>query len=234
MPDTLTTETEIKQEALTVIERSKIVKIVDQKTYDAASELLLSKIKPFRVRWKNFWYGSDDGPVPLAYRAYKSVLGKFNEVDDPLEEAERRVKVAVLGWEREQARLLREAQEKAQRQAEQREEEERLQAATLAEESGATAEEVQAIAETKAQIIAAPVEPTFQRATGMSKPRDNWKCRVTDLKALARAVGAGKVPVEYILPNEAALNARAKADRQTLNIPGCMSVNEPIIAGRSK
>lgn len=237
MPDTLTiNENEIKTEALTVVEQAKAVVIRDQETYDSASALLVSVIKPLRKKWTDFWYGgaTDPGPIPLAHKAYKAVLDKFNAADGPLEQAEKSVKSALIHWEQEQQRIQQELQRKAQQEAERLEEEERLQAATLAEESGASTEEVKAIAESKTPVVAAPVEPTFRRATGVSKPRDNWKCRVTDLKALARAVGAGKVPVEYILPNETALNARAKADRGTMNVPGCMAVNEPIIAGRSK
>lgn len=237
MTDTLNTnENEIKQEALTIIEQAKVVKITSQETYDSATELLLVRVKPFRIRWKDYWYGTDSqpGPVKLAYRAYQSLLDKFNEADDPLEVAEKAIKKEIGIWEQEQARLLEEAQRKAQKEAEDREEEERIRAVTMAEESGATPEEVQMISESVAPVIAAPVEPTFRRATGMSKPRENWKCRVKDMKALCKAIGAGKVPITYVLPNQSALNDRAGADKNTMNIPGCEAYNDPIVAGRTK
>src|SRR5437016_14320646 len=86
MPDTLTTnEQEIKQEALTIVEQSKIVKITDQPSYDNACSLLLEQIKPFRKKWAEYW---DEVKKP-AYAAYKAVLDKFNEGDKPLENAER-------------------------------------------------------------------------------------------------------------------------------------------------
>jgi len=68
----------------------------------------------------------------------------------------------------------------------------------------------------------------------MSKPRDNWKARVTDIKKLCKAIGAGKVPVTYVQPDQSALDARAKSDRNTLNIPGVEAYNDPIISGRTR
>src|SRR6266849_8010632 len=70
MPDTLTTnEQEIKQEALTLVEQAKRVKITDQESYDLAAGLLLNQIKPFRRKWKEYW----DGVREPAYRAYQAI-----------------------------------------------------------------------------------------------------------------------------------------------------------------
>src|SRR5271170_5698295 len=102
MPDLLVNEQEIKQEALTVIERSKIVRIVDQQSYDSATSLLLNEIKPFRARWKAYW----DTLREPAYAAYTAILGKFNEADKPLEAAEKSIKAEISRWEQDQARLL--------------------------------------------------------------------------------------------------------------------------------
>jgi hypothetical protein len=87
--------------------------------------------------------------------------------------------------------------------------------------------------ETLATVVPPPVQPTYQKASGVST-RENWKAKVTDIKKLCGAIAKGTVPITYVLPNESVLNARAKADRQTLNIPGVQAYNEPIISGRSK
>ena len=228
MADTLN-EQAVKQEALSVIEQSKLVKIIDQPSYDFACDLLTAKIKPFRKRCKEFF----DSMREPAYRAYQAVLDRYNETDKPLESAERQIKAAIAKWEFDQLQIQQELQRKAQEEAARREEEERLQAATLAEESGASEEEVQAIVEAPVVVVAPPVEPTFQKAAGVSS-RDNYKCKVNDLKDLCKAIGAGKVPVNYVLPNEPVLNARARADRETLDIPGCVAWNDKIVAGRSR
>lgn len=233
MSDTSNTqESEIKQQALTIVEQSKAVTIRDQETYDQATSLLLDQIKPFRKRWKDFWYGNDNGPVPLAYRAYKSVLDKFNQGDTPLEAAEKQVKAEIARFDAEQEKIRQQKQREAEEAARKAEEEERLRVATLAEESGASDEEVNAIVDAPVMAVAPPVEPTYQKASGISS-RDNYKCRVTDIKALCKAIGAGKVPANYVLPNEPVLNARARADQMTLAIPGCVPWNDKIVSGRT-
>jgi hypothetical protein len=230
MPDTLTTNEEtIKQEALTVIERAKIVRITDQETYDGACSILLNEIKPFRKRWAEYW---DEIKKP-AYAAYKAIQAKFSEGDEPLERAERQVKMEIAKWDAEQERIRQELQRKAEEEARKAEEEERLRVATLAEESGASPEQVNAIVDAPVTAVATPVASTYAKAAGVST-RENWKAKVTDLKKLCAAVGKGQVPLSYVIPNEAALNARAKADKATLNIPGVVAYNDPIVSGRSR
>ena len=229
MPETIEQEQELKRQALTVIERAKIVRIQDQQSYDVATALLLNEIIPFRKRWKDFWEALR---IP-AYAAYQAVLTKFNEGDKPAEAAERAVKAEIRRWDEEQERIRQELQRKAQEEAERIEEEQRLRAAIVAEESGASEQEVSAIVESPVLAVAAPVQPTYQRTPGVSG-RDNWKAKITDFRMLVRAVAAGKVPMEYLMPNESALNARAKADKQTLNIPGVTAWNDRVISGRSR
>lgn len=228
MPDTLN-ESEIKQEALTVIEQAKIVRIVDQASYDEAADLLLNQIKPFRKRWLAYW--SDvKGP---AWQAYQAIQKKFTDGDKPLEAAENTVKAEINRFDQEQERIRAERQREAEETLRKQQEEENLRAATMAEESGATEEEVNAIVSAPIVTVAPPVEPTYAKASGISS-RENWKARVTDLKKLCAAIGKGQVPITYVLPNESVLNARAKADKQTLNVPGVVAFNDPVISGRSK
>lgn len=229
MPEVVEQEQELKTQALTIVERAKLVKITDQASYDQASSLLLNQIVPFRKRWAEYWSPLKES----AWKAYKAVTNKISEIDDPAEQAERSVKGAIRTWDEAQEKIRHEAQLKAQQEAERQAEEERLRAAIVAEEAGASDDEVKAIVDTPVAVVAAPVEPTYQRASGIST-RKTYKCKVIDLKALARAVVAGKVPVDYILPNQKALDARAKADGTTLNIPGCVSYEDVVIAARTR
>ena len=222
-------EQELKQEALTVIQQAALVRITDQQTYNSAAALLTDQIIPFRKRWKEYW---ETLRVP-AYNAYQAVLGKFNEGDKPAEQAERQVKAEIRRWDDEQARIQQENQRKAQEEAERLEREERLKAAVVAEQSGAAPDQVEAILESPVAVVAAPVQPTYAKAAGVSG-RDNWKCKVTDMKKLCAAIGKGMVPANYVEPNEQVLNARAKADRETLNLPGCTPWNDRVISGRIK
>ena len=222
-------EETIKQEALTVIEQAKIVKVIDQPSYDSACSLLLDQIKPFRKRWAEYW----SEPKKLAYSAYKAIQDKFNEGDEPLEKAERQVKAALATWTEEQELHRQQLQREAEAAVQKQEAEARANAAAVAEDLGASEEEVEAIANTPVPVVAAPIQPTYQKANGVST-RENFKARVTDLKKLALAVAKGQVPISYIEPNMQALNARAKADKLTMNVPGVVAYNDPIIAGRSK
>lgn len=221
-------ETELQHEALTIVETARAIIIHDQESYDDASKLLLEVIMPFRKRWLSYW-----SPLrETAYGSYKKILDKFNEGDKPAEAAERHVKAAIRDWDAEQVRIQQERQRAAQRKAEEEEMARRLQESVMAEEAGAV-EEAEAIMSAPSTAVAAPVEPTYRRAAGVSN-RENYKCRVEDLKALCKAIGKGEVPVTYVEPNMSALNARAKADKLTMQIPGCKAYNDPIIAGRSR
>lgn len=221
-------EKELQHEALTIVESAKAIVIHDQESYDDASKLLLEVIMPFRKRWLSYW-----SPLrETAYSSYKKILDKFNEGDKPAEQAEKHVKQAIRDWDSEQARIQQERQREAQRKAEADEAARRLEESVFAEESGAV-EEAEAIMSAPSTAVAAPVEPTYQRAAGVSS-RENWKARVTDMKALCKAIAKGDVPDTYVEANMSTLNARAKADKQTLKIPGVQAYNEPIIAGRSR
>jgi hypothetical protein len=229
MPVIENEEVELKHEALTIIEQAKIIRIVDQPSYDNAAKLLLEGIIPFRKKWLAYWNPLRES----AYSSYKGILDKFNEADKLAEQAERQVKAAIRAWDEDQERIRQELQRKAQEEAERKEQEERLAAAVIAEESGASEQQVEQIISAPVQAVAAPVEPTYAKASGVSG-RDNWKAKVIDFKMLVKAVASGKVPIEYLQANEAALNARAKADKQTLSIPGVVAFNERIISGRGR
>jgi hypothetical protein len=223
----LTKESTLRQE-LTVVQQAAAMKVIDAESYGAATALLLKQIIPFRKRWAEYW-----SPLKkAAYDAHKAVLAKFNEGDEPAEKAEKAIKAEIRRWEDEQERIQREAQRQAQEEAEKLEAQQRMIDAVFAEEAGATAEEIDALVAAPPLAVAAPVV-TFERATGIST-RDNFKCRVVDMKALCKAIGAGKVPVNYVLPNEVVLNARARADRETLDLPGCEAVNDKIVSGRAR
>jgi colicin import membrane protein len=230
MPEVVEREEQLlKQEALSVMERARTVKITDQPTYDAATDLLLKEIIPFRRKWADYW-------KPLtgaAWDAYKKIQAKFKEGDEPAEAAERQVKSEIRRWDDEQIRIEQERQRKAQEAAEKQAEEERLRAAIVAEEAGASETEVSAIVDAPVAVVAEPVAPAYQRTSGISR-RENWKAKVTDLHALVKAAAKDKSLLAYLEPNERALNNRAKADRQTLNIPGVVPYDDAVVSARSR
>jgi hypothetical protein len=230
MPEILDgTEQQLKSEALTVVQRARTIVVSDQASYDSACDLLLSTVIPFRKRWSDFWKPMTEA----AWKAYKTVQIRFKEGDEPLEEAEKAIKKEIRRWDDEQQKIEAERQRRAQEEAEKAAEEERLRAAIVAEEAGATETEVSAIVDAPVAVVAEPVAPAYQRTSGISK-RENWKCKVNDLHALVKAAAKDKSLMAYLQPDQRALDARAKADRQTLNLPGCVAYNDAVISARGR
>lgn len=228
----MATETqEVEQQLrteLATVEKAMGLKVVDQSTYDHATNTLI-EIKSWRKRWADYWAPKKDS----AHKTWKMLCSAFNDGDAPAERAELAIKRELLRFDNEQRRLQEERQREAQRKAEADEEARRAQAAFEMEEAGIDDAEIAEVVYAPITAVAAPVEPTYQKAQGVSR-RENWKARVVDLKKLCKAIGAGKVPMDYVEPNMTALNARAKADKSTLDLPGVEAYDDPVIAGRSR
>lgn len=229
---TTAVESELKEKTLTIIQRAKIVKITSQESYDLAASLLADEIKPIRKRWNDYWRGSDkqSGPLSLAYRAYDSLMEKFNQGEKPLKEAEDSVSMAIRRWDAEQMRLREERQRQAQFKAEEDARVEAAKQAEFAEMAGASEQEVEAIANAPVAVVAAPVEPTYERRPGLTRSL-SWKGKVTDIKKLCAAIGKGIAPTNFVEPNQTAINSRANSDRSTMNIPGVIAY-DPNLTGR--
>ncbi len=224
------TEIALRQDLNLIMRKSgAAIIITDQGSYDHAALLLVKMIQPFRKRWKEYW----QGPIQAAHQAHKVVLAKFNEGDEPAKKAEEMIKHEIRAWDIRQEELRQERQRAEQRAVEEREARERAAQAAFAEEEGAPPAEIEAIVSAPSIAVAEPVAETYQKVTGISK-RENWKARVTDLKKLAAAVAKGQVPANYILPNEQVLNARAKADKQTMSVPGVVPYNDFVISARGR
>ena len=223
------TEIALRDDLNTVMRGAEsAINIVDQQTYDSAALFLLKTVQPFRKRWAEYW----KGPIQAAHEAHKAVLAKFKEGDEPAERMEKQIKLQIRKWDDEQQKIREERQRAEQKALEEREAAARAAQAAFAEEEGAM-EEAEAIASAPLVAVADPVPETYHRVSGISK-RENFKARVVDMKRLCAAIGKGQVPVNYVLPNEAVLNARARADKLTMNVPGVQAYNDPIISGRSR
>lgn len=173
-----------------------------------------------------------------------------------LDEQQRIAEAAERKARDERARIEREAFEEAERvrkakEAEvnaqiQREHEEEVERALEELPTDAAPELVAAIAETPApeyvrvahelppviEVAAAPVT-AVSMPTGMSVSY-KYSAEVVNLAELCRAVGAGKVPTSYITANMTAINARARADREALQIPGVRVKRESTIRQGTK
>lgn len=196
---------------------------------------------------------TDEAAPYVAVRdAAKRELGRWEEAK--WLEAERIRAEAEKKRREEEARLQREAEEKARaaREAEaarikalEEAEEARkagdvaaqLKAEENAETFGQIAEEaqveaVEASQEASAVATAAIVVPVAK--TAGAQTRETWKAQVFDLRALCAAIGRGELPESYVEPNMTALNARARSDKGMMRVPGVRPQREIGIASGRK
>ena len=146
------------------------------------------------------------------------------KADEAMEQA---AKLAEAGKKEEAERAL--ARAAAQEQldkllAEGREAQRRLDAQKAEEEAIRRASEP--------VYIPTPVVEAPQKVTGFVTAKI-WKAKVVDMRLLCRAIADGRTDLlEAVLPNEAFLNAIAKAHKKTdIGIPGVQGVEET--SGRS-
>lgn len=112
-------------------------------------------------------------------------------------------------------KIAREEQAKRDEQARRQREKLEAQAAAAAEK-GQT-EKAEAIAE-RAETISAPtVVPVAPKGASVRKA---WKGKVTDIKALCKAIGDGLTPPTLVIADQKALDSMAKATKGSMEIPG--------------
>jgi hypothetical protein len=163
-------------------------------------------------------------PIKAAtHAAHKAACDAEAKILKPIEEAERLVKRVISDWNTEQQRIQRERERLAREEAERIRMEEIEAAAVEAESQGASVEEVTAIIEQPMVAAYVAPAPTYQKAKGVSAA-EIWSAEVFDMKALCLAIAQGKVSVQYVSPNHTALNQRARAEKQTMTIPGVRAV----------
>lgn len=163
-------------------------------------------------------------PIDAAVTALSARYGMFAR--QAREEAEReRKRLEKAAQDRERERLQLEADRLADEAT--AKEEAALSAPTRAEaqELTAAAGELQASAADVRQEAATVQAPVLPLAPTVTPPKGtsikaNWSHEVEDLLALVKAVAAGTVSREAVLPNDVYLRARAKADKDTIRIPG--------------
>jgi len=237
-----------------LVSRAKAFQISNPGHFQLAGEMLQT-LKAQKARIVEFF----EADIARAHAAWKGLTTKRAGFVDPLDEAIATLsarygtfaKEARDAAERERKRLEREAQEREQ--ARLREEADRLAAEAKAKEEAAlmaptrsdalaleteaaelttTAAEVRQEAAT-VQAPVLPSRPTVTPPKGTSV-KANWSHEVTDLMALVKAVAAGTVSIQAISANDTYLRQRAKADKDTVRIPGVRFYDAITVSHRSK
>lgn len=204
---------EVGQQALTIPEQARAIKITDVATYTGAGDLWKS-IKALRSKVAETFNPLIDN----AHRLHKSILAKKQAVDGPLEEAEKTVKRAMEAFDREQERLRREAEEKLREQARKEEEERRLQEAIILESEGQTAI-AEAVMEAPVYVAPVVIPKTTPKMAGGPVFREVWDFEIIDEKA---------IPREYMVPDLVKIRKVVTALKNQSNIAGVRAYSKRV------
>lgn len=195
-----------------ISEMVKQLQVVNQETYSQAGNILMS-IKKLSA----YLSGLYAEPKKKAAEAHKSICAKEKELLSPLQSIEIQVKAKMSAYLDAEERR-RAAEEKA-RQAEA----EKMMALSVEAQKSGDSEMAQEAAATAA-VQASTV--TYQRpaAPGVSS-RKIWKYRIVNME---------RIPIMYLIPNDAALSALARSlkDSCIVQVPGVEFYYETSIAGR--
>jgi hypothetical protein len=208
-------------------ERASALVIVDDKTNEAAGELLLA-IKSMRAEVADAF----DPIISAAHKAHKAACDQKKKADAPLLTAEAEIKRRMAAYYDARERARREEQRRLEAEARAREEAERLEEAAALEAEGRNKEAEEVLATPAPTVMVAPPPPA-PKVAGIA-PREVWRARVTDKAALVAAVAAGKAPLALLEINQTALDGMARALKSEFVLPGCEPVRETTIAARGR
>ena len=168
------------------------------------------------------------GPIN---KALKEVNSLFRPAKDWLSQAERLIKSKLLAFQREQDRIARELQAKADEEA--RKERLKLKkAADLAAMAG-MAERAEDLRE-EAEVQEAPVVVSEAPKLEGIATRKTWKAEVTDKLLFVKHVAEKRNDLLGLIKiDQSALNAQARSLKDSLDIPGIKAVIEETIVARS-
>lgn len=211
-------ENQVVENAVSVIEKQEIVKVMSVQDRTGALEIC-KRIKEQKTAVVNHFAEIKS----KAYSAWKAIVAKEKSYTDRLDAVERKIKSAVLVYDREQEAIRRAEQRRLQAEADERarRERERLEKEAARLKTPELKEERLA----QAQAVVAPVvevAPIAPKVEGVST-RKTWKARVVD---------AGQVPREFMVVNETALNAYARATKGKMPVAGVEFYEEESLAVR--
>lgn len=192
----------------------QLAKIETDQQFEQAAELLRECAKARAVVKAHM-----DPICDAAHKAWKVTTEKRNELLNPIDQAENHLRGIRSEYQRRIADENRRAQEEALRK--QREAEEAQRAAyEKAQKAAAKKGAVPPPApEPIAPVVVPPVARELPKSAGVASTKV-YKFEVIDFSALVKAVAAGQVDINYLLPNEKLLGANVKVLKDGFSLPG--------------
>lgn len=180
--------------------------IRDNAERNAAVTFIRENIKPWVARVQDYFAPTKES----AHKTWKGIVAQEKEVLEKLYAIERKVKEAVLDFDKEQERIRREEDARLRREAEAKAEAERQRMLHEAKKLKGE-EKTEAVMEAlsvKPEPVAAPapVMKTAHESTGTT-----WKARVVDISLLPRV---------YMVPDQKTLDSIARETKGQEKIAG--------------
>lgn len=233
-------ESALARESSGLVAHAKALQITDAASFTEAGDFLQAmKDKAHQI--EDFFRGD----IERAYAAWKGLTTKRASFLGPLDEAIAIVSGRYAKYARDE-KLKAEREKREHEEAIKQQEQERLRAEAEAlkiealrlsqEALNAESRDESVLLESAADdarreadqlrvealTVEAPVlplRPSVEPPKGVTV-RSNWTFELTSFDDLIKAVMAGKVSREALLPNEVYLRSRARADKGTCQIPG--------------
>ena len=213
----------------------------DEITKDASNAL--AKVSNFNIKTQENYITAAD-TLKLIKGRIKTLMEKRREITAPIDlakskvmdlfrsplnnytKAEGMVKSLMKSWDDEQDRKLREQQERLRLQAEKKEQrqKEKLEEKAKPAEAEGNAEEAEELREKKEEVaVQAPVLAPREKTDGIHY-KEVWHAEVTDKT---------QVPIEWMIPDQKALDRHATNTKGQVPIKGVKFISERVMASRS-
>jgi hypothetical protein len=204
-----------RNEIASVLEAAKRAKVDSVDAYEQANRL--GRVLQAASKERESWFKS----VKQRIDAIKApILSAEKEDCGSIDQEKLRLGREITAWDIKVRREREEEERKAREEAEKQAREEQLQRAVELEASG-DLQQAEAVLEEAPYIppviIQAPTAPKVQGKVS----RKTYKARVTDLKALVKAVADGKAPLGAIMADTSYINKQAANDKENFSMPGC-------------
>jgi hypothetical protein len=216
----------VAQEYSPVVDRAHSLTVTNMEEHETGLDIL-KQIASAERRVDDLF----EEPARAAHQAHKAITAAREKLRGPLQEARRIVSGKVSEYE---IKALREAEEERQRlelQAKKAEEDRQLADAIAAEEAGDKVG-AEAILQEEVQAPVVSVAPRMAEVKGVFS-RVQYRADVVSMLDLVRYVAAHPEDLALLQVNTAAVNARARSQRDGFKLAGCKLVKETLKAVRT-
>jgi len=236
----------LNREALTIPYKAKLILVKDETSKAKANDFFLI-IKGLRKKIAETFDPMEEAAREAKRKAEdsrKQIVLQREKIEEPLKLAESHISGQIVRYNQEQERIQREEAER-KRQEEirlemerrKREEEAKMAQAAALEQAGAKDEADQMMAEALQEVEAPldiPIPETKKVELKGAAIRTTWEAQVFDVKALCRAISAGAVAENLVVPNFTALNQMARALQENMKIPGVKAISKTTMAATGR